>query len=143
MKKLSLFLLTFAIIFLVTACSGAQGVAQKVVQLPDPIRLAILAGVTFVVGFLFTKLAEAIPWLANLLGQYVDEVSMAAGGALVLAVQNWLNAIPPEWEGVANAALALLVAILAAYGFLRATRKAVVAYAQHYSKTRGLKPPTG
>lgn len=110
--------------FLLTACSAAA--IQGVVELPSPIQLAILSGVTFVVGFLFTKIAEAIPFLKDFLGQYVDEVSVAVAGALVLEVQNLLNAIPPEWEGVANAALALIVAVLAAIGLLKTFRKAGV-----------------
>lgn len=94
------------------------------VELPSPIQLAILSLCTLAVGFVFTKIAEAVPFLAEFLGQYVDEVSTAVAGALVLAIQGALNTIPPEWEGVANSVLALIVAILAAYGFLHGARKA-------------------
>jgi predicted small secreted protein len=123
--KLKIVALFVLLSLLLTACAATQGVAQRVVELPSPLQLAILAGVTFVVGFLFTKIAEAVPFLEKFLGQYVDEVSTAAAGALILAIQNALNAIPPEWEGVANAALALLVAILAAIGLIKTVRKAV------------------
>ena len=101
---------------------------QSVVELPSPLQLAILTGVTFVVGFIFTKIAEALPFLAEFLGQYVDEVSMAVAAAITLALQSWLNAIPLEWEGVANSALALVVAILAAIGLIKTARKAHVSF---------------
>ena len=116
-------------VFLLSACTPAQGFAQKVVELPSPIQLFILTAATFVVGFIVTKLAELWPVLGKLLGPYVDEVSMAVAGAIVLEIQNLLNAIPPEWEGVANAALALVVAILGAYGFLLGARKAAYMFA--------------
>jgi hypothetical protein len=122
MKFKFAFLMLLAI-FVLSACAAAQGAAQRVVELPSPIQIAILAGVTFVVGFIFTKIAEALPWLADFLGQYVDEVSVAVAGAIVLYVQSLLNAIPPEWEGVANSALALIVAILAALGLFKTARK--------------------
>jgi len=124
MKISKLFLLVVIVVLSLSACAPAQGFAQKVVELPSPIQLFILTAATFVVGFIVTKLAELWPALGKLLGPYVDEVSMAVAGAIVLEIQNLLNAIPPEWEGVANAALALVVAILGAYGFLLAARKA-------------------
>src|SRR5688572_9039811 len=99
MKKLFSLFTIIMLLLLLTAC-GTQGVAQSVIELPSPIQLAILTGVTFVVGFIFTKIAEAVPFLKDFLGQYVDEVSVAVAGAVVLSIQNLLNAIPPEWEGV-------------------------------------------
>ena len=125
MKNLSRLFMLILLMLLLTAC-GAQGVAQRVIELPSPIQLAILAGVTFVVGFIFTKIAAASPPLAAFLGQYVDEVSTAVAGALVLWIQSLLNAVPSEWEGVANAALALIVAVLAAIGLIKTARKARV-----------------
>lgn len=125
MKKFLLFVLMITM-FLLAACAPVQGFAQGVVELPSPIQLAILAGVTFIVGFIFTKITELFPFLEKFLGQYVDEVSMAVGGALVLWIQNLLNAIPLEWQGVANAALALIVAVLAAISLLKLARKARV-----------------
>lgn len=125
MQNLSRLFMLIVFMLLLTAC-GPQGVAQTVIELPSPIQLAILAGVTFVVGILFTKIAEAVPFLKDFLGQYVDEVSVAVAGAVVLLIQNLLNAVPPEWEGVANALLALIVAILAAIGLIKTARKARV-----------------
>lgn len=123
MKKLFA-LLAVICLALLSACAPLQGTAQRVVELPSPIQIAILAGVTFVIGYIFTKLAELYPPLADFLGKYLDEVSTAVAGGLVLMIQNWLNAVPPEWEGVANAALALIVAILAAIGLIKTARKA-------------------
>jgi hypothetical protein len=129
-----LFLLLVLATFLLTACAQANAAAQTVVTLPSPLQFFILSAITFLVGFIFSKIAEGWPWLGKLLGPYVDEVSVAAGGAVVLAIQNLLGAIPPQWEGVANAALALLVAILAAYGFLKAARKTVTMLAVYKLK---------
>jgi uncharacterized membrane protein len=125
MKNISRLLMLIMLMLLLTAC-GAQGVAQRVIELPSPTQLAILTGVTFVVGLIFTKIAEAVPFLKDFLGQYVDEVSIAVAGAVVLSIQNLLNAVPPEWEGVGNAVLALIVAILAAIGLIKTARKARV-----------------
>ncbi len=125
MKKY-LSLLLVICVFLVSACAPAQGFAQKVIELPSPIQLAILSLVTFVVGYIFTKIAEAVSFLAKFLGEYVDEVSSAVAGAVVMAVQNLLNAVPPEWEGVVGALLALIVAVLAAIGLFKTARKARV-----------------
>jgi len=123
-SKLSrLFVLVIALLFL-SACSPT--LSQSIVELPGPIQLAILSLATFLVGYIFAKIAELLPFLAEFLGQYVDEVSTALAGAVVLLVQSWLNAVPPEWESVANAALALVVAILAAIGLLKTLRKARV-----------------
>ena len=125
MKNISRLLMLIMLMLLLTAC-GAQGVAQRVIELPSPIQLAILTGVTFVVGLIFAKIAEALPFLKAFLGQYVDEVSIAVAGAVVLEIQSLLNAIPPQWEGVANAAFTLIVAILAAIGLIKTARKARV-----------------
>lgn len=126
LKKHIRLILAAGALLLLSGCSGIQQGIQGVVELPSPIQLAILAGVTFVFGFILTKVAEAVPWLGEFLGRYVDEVSVAVAGSLVLAIQNALNAIPPEWKGVANAALALIVAVLAAVGLLKTARKARV-----------------
>lgn len=127
MKIRNLFLLCVPVIALsLSACSPSPAFAQRVIELPSPIQIAILSAVTFLVGYVFTKLAELIPQLSDFLGQYVDEVSTAVAGVVVMAIQSWLNAIPPEWEGVANAALALLVAILAAIGLFKTLRRARV-----------------
>lgn len=89
---------------------------QSFVQLPDPLQAAIFALVTFVVGFVFTQLSNAIPWLGSFFGQYKVEISMAISGALVTLVQNLLNAIPAQYDNVVSLALQLLIAVLASLG---------------------------
>lgn len=125
-KLLSLLILAALLMLVLSACTASPSFAQTVVELPSPIQVAILAGVTFLVGWGFAKIAEALPFLSDFLGQYVDEVSMALAGAVILWIQSLLNAIPPAWEGVANAALVLIVAILAAVGLIKTARKARV-----------------
>src|SRR5690349_9523372 len=122
MKKLLFLLLAVGMIFFATACTTANSVAQTVVTLPEPIRNAILIGVTVALAWVVTQLAGRFPWLGGFLGQYVDEAAVAIAGAVTLAIQAWLNAVPPQWEGVVNSALALVVAILAAYGFIKGAR---------------------
>jgi hypothetical protein len=92
---------------------------QSFVQFPDPLQAAILALVTFVVGFLFTQIANALPWLGAFLGQYKVEISMAVSGALVTVIQNLLNAIPAQYDNVVTIALQLLIAVLASFGFFK------------------------
>jgi hypothetical protein len=99
----------------------------SVVELPAPINAAILAAVTLVLGLFVAKLADVFPWLANLLGQYVDEVAIAVAGGIVVYVNNLLAQIPAGWEGVAFFALQLVVAVLAALGLITQIRKARVA----------------
>lgn len=123
MKMFRIVTALLASLSLLSACAPVQGFAQGVVELPSPIQLAILSVATFLVGFIFAKIAELLPFLKDFLGQYVDEAATALAGAVVLLIQNWLGAIPPEWEGVANAALALIVAILAAIGLFKTLRK--------------------
>ena len=120
MKRLSTLLLFVLLALTLSAC--AQGV-QGVVELPSPLQVAILSAVTFVVGLVFAKIAEAIPFLRDFLQSYIDEVSFAVAGAVVMGIQNILNAIPPEWEGAANAFLVFLVAVLAALQVLKLSRK--------------------
>ena len=123
LRKWSLFLLVAIVILSLSACSTPQGFAQKVVELPLPIQQFIFTAVTLAAGWLLAQLAKQWPKLAEFLGPYVDEAALVVAGLIVRAIQEWLNMIPPIWEGVGNAALALIVAILAAYGFLVGARK--------------------
>lgn len=96
---------------------------QSLVTLPEPLHLAILAGLTFVFGLAVTAIGKSIPWLAKFLGQYVDEVAMAVSGAIVVWLNSLLAQIPPAWEGVGVIALQLIVAVLAALGLIQQVRK--------------------
>lgn len=118
MKKFVLFLL---LAFLLAGC--APQVASFVV-LPDPIKVAITALITFAVGWVFTQIAKAVPWLANFLGQYVDEISIAIAGGVVLAIQNFLNTIPAQYDDIVSLVLQLIIAVLAALGLFKVLQKA-------------------
>ena len=131
MKKLISVCVLVIALSLLSACSASPAFAQRVIELPSPIQIAILSLVTFLVGYVFTRIAELFPPLAEFLGQYVDEVSVAVAGVVVMSIQAWLNAVPPQWEGAVNAALALLVAVLAAIGLFKTLRKARVPGFRH------------
>lgn len=123
MKKILVFLLA---VFVLAACAPVQGVAQKVVELPEALQAAITALCVFVVGWMFTAIGNALPWFTKLFGQYADEVAYALAGALIGLVQGWLAMIPPGWENVGNQALVLIVAVLAALQVFRLFGKAGV-----------------
>lgn len=113
MKKfLPLLLIAFLFVFFLSACTPTF--AHTIVQLPDQVQIAILAGVTLILTYVVNAIAVRIPWLGQFLGQYVLEASAAVAGAIALYLQNLLNMIPPQWEGVGNAFMVLVVAVLAA-----------------------------
>src|SRR5690349_7971462 len=90
--------------FTLVACSPAG--IQRVVTLPDPLRLGIEALAVFVVGWIFAQIAIRWPWFSQAFGQYADEVAFALSGAVLATIQSWLNLIPPQWEQPANLFLA-------------------------------------
>lgn len=120
MKKLFVFALNLLVL---TACAPT---IQKVVTLPDPLRLAIESGAVLVVGWVFVQIGKALPWFVNLFGQYQDEIAFGLAGAVVMSIQNILNAIPPQWETPANLFLAFIVAVFAALQAFRLLGKAGV-----------------
>jgi hypothetical protein len=97
---------------------------QTIVELPGPINLAILSGVTLLLGLLVREIAKLSSAVAAFLGQYIDEVAIAVAGGIVVWLNGLLAQIPANLEGVAFAALQLVVAILAALGLLAQYRKA-------------------
>ena len=99
---------------------------QGFVELPGVLQNTILMLFVFVVGWVFAQIGARTPWFTKLFGQYADEIAVALSGAVIGAIQNALNMIPPEWEGVGNAGMALLVAVLAAIGLFRTLGKAGV-----------------
>ena len=96
---------------------------QSLVVLPEPIHIAILAGVTLLLGLLVAQIGKVLPWLAKFLGEYVEEVSFVVAGAIVTWLNSLLAQIPPTWEGVGVIALQLIVAVLAALGLIQQVRK--------------------
>lgn len=105
--------------FLLSACAPFLGVAQKVVELPEKLQIAITAFFVFLVGWAFTEIGNRWPWFTKVFGQYADEVAYTLAGAVIVFIQNQLAMIPPGWEEVANQVLILIVAILAALQVFR------------------------
>lgn len=125
-NKSKFFLFVVLSLFVLVACAPANAIAQKVVELPDALQSSIAWLSVFVVGWLFAQIGTVLPWFTNLFGKYADEIAFALSGALIGAVQNWLNMIPPAWEGVGNIALMLVVAVLSALQVFRLFGKAHV-----------------
>ncbi len=121
MKKFIVLVLS---VLLLVACSPAA--VQRVVTLPDPLRVAIEAGAVLAVGWLFTQIGARLPWFVKLFGQYADEIAFALSGGVLATIQNYLNLIPAQWETPANLFLAFVVAVLAALQVFRLAGKAGV-----------------
>jgi Na+/citrate or Na+/malate symporter len=113
-KKILLFAL---LALLLVGCSPAA--IQRVVTLPDPLRIAIESIAVFAVGWLFAQIGMRLPWFVKLFGQYADEIAFALSGAVLATIQNFLNLIPAQWETPANLFLAFIVAVLAALQVFR------------------------
>ena len=120
MKKILLIVL---LAFVLVSC--APQVATFVVM-PEPLKVAITALITFAVGWVFTQIAQKVSWLAGFLGQYVDEASIALAGAVVLYIQNLLNAIPAQYDDIVSLALQLVMAVFASIGLFKLLGKANV-----------------
>lgn len=123
MKKYGLLLVVVVAVLALSACSAQ---ATGFVELPEKIQTWIVAGCVFAVGWVFAQIGHALPWFTKLFGQYVDEIAFALSGAVIGLLQEWLNLIPPAWEGVGNMALMLIVAVLAALQLFRLFGKAGV-----------------
>lgn len=123
MKKLSWLISVVSIVLVLAACAP---IVNQVVQLPTPLATGIETLVVFVVGWVFANIGVRLPWFIRLFGQYADEIAFAISGAVIGAIQTWLNAIPVQWESVGNLALALVVAVLAALQVFRLLGKAQV-----------------
>jgi len=99
---------------------------NQFVSLPVEIQNAIVVLAVFVVGWVFAQISVRFPIFEKWFGQYADEIAFALSGAIIGAIQNALNMIPPAWEGVGNLALGLLVAVLAALQVFRLLGKAKI-----------------
>jgi Na+/citrate or Na+/malate symporter len=108
---------------ILTACAPTL---QSIVVLPDPLRLAIQAGAVFVVGWVFAQIGARLPWFVKLFGEWADDVAFALSGAVLAAIQTYLNLIPAQWETAVNLFLAFLVAVLTALQVFKLLGKANV-----------------
>lgn len=124
MKKIfSKLLMIVALAFVLVACAPQ---VQSFVVMPEPLKVAVTAAITFAIGWVFTQIALRVPWLAGFLGQYVSEVSIAIAGAIVLYIQNLLNAIPAQYDDIVSLVLQLVIAVLASIGLFKMLGKANV-----------------
>ena len=119
MKNKSILFILLAIFALILSACAAPAMLQRVVELPNALVLLIEAGFVFMVGWAFAAIGQRLPWFTKLFGQYSDEIAYALSGAVIGAIQSWLNLIPPQWETVGNLALGLIVAVLAALQVFR------------------------
>lgn len=106
-------------VLVVSALAACAPVEQRFVEIPGPLQAFVSAAVIAAVGWVFTQLFQLWPWLKTFLGQYVDEVALAAAGTVLALLQDFLNLIPPQWEATAGVALTLIVEIILALGLFR------------------------
>ena len=103
--------MAMALTFVLSACSPAQGLAQSVVVLPDPLQAAIGLGVLYLVGL---ALSGKLP------AEYVMEIAAAITTALITIIGVLLRLIPLGFEPIANSILTLIVVLLGSLALVRA-----------------------
>lgn len=86
------------------------------VKLPDELKLIVIPFVTMLVT---EGLKVVGSWFGLDLSGKAAAVAAAICGALFFFADALLAKVPPEFEGVANAVLMLLISILGAYGLHR------------------------
>jgi len=123
--------------FLLLGGQSAQGVIQSVVQLPEQLQTIITGLIMAGVAWLFTQLFTAVPWLEKFLGQYVDEVGAFLSVTILGVIQDYLNLIPPNWEGVGNLALSIILEILIVVGFFKVGRQLSRTYSSVSARLTG------
>jgi hypothetical protein len=86
---------------------------QNFVELPEPLQVLLLTGVTFVV-------TQFLKWLSGQIGTdlsgYGAQVSSAIVASVLVLINALLAQIPAELEAIANALLNLVVVILGSWG---------------------------
>lgn len=85
------------------------------VDLPVEQEIAITALVVSLVSLGITALIAYVPWL-SFLEAYKEEWGLTAAAIVIVALENWLPSAYPE---VSILAVALVLAILAAIGFVK------------------------
>lgn len=86
---------------------------QTFVELPEPIKLLLLALVTAGVTQLLKVLSAALKY--DLSG-YTAQIASAVVASLLVVLNAGLSHIPAEFESIANAIFNLLVVLLTSWG---------------------------
>jgi predicted small secreted protein len=115
-RSFVLMLVVTLMVFVLSACSPAQGAAQTVVELPSQLQALIGLGVLYVVGLL---LRGRVP------DQILMEIAAAITTALITVIGLALQLIPLEFEPLANTILTLIVVLL---GMLTGARLLFIAF---------------
>jgi hypothetical protein len=102
-----------------------MSLTQTIVSLPDELKLAIAAGILFLVRLV---LDGRVP------DKYISEIAAAISTALITVIGVLLGMIPPEFEALANSILSLIVVLLGMVFAVNAYRMV-----RHNLHARGLK----
>lgn len=120
MKKVFLFVAMAIGVFLVSACSPANGAVQtsSAVQIPTALAVAINGAVLFGVMF-------GLQWVFDKIG--LDLRGLGVGFAVavsefaILQLQGLIDVIPAQYDLYVTLALNVILAILTSLGFVRVT----------------------
>ena len=86
---------------------------QTLVSLPDPLKVLLLIGVTFLVTQLLKLLGTAI---GTDLSGYTAQIASAIVASILVLVDVLLAKIPSGYESIAGAVLNLIVVLLGSWG---------------------------
>jgi len=93
---------------------------QNLVELPDPLKMLLLAFVTVAV-------TQALKWLGSVLNfdlsGYSAQVASAVVASILVLVNALLSHIPAEFEPIANSLLNLIVVLLTSWGAYKAVKQ--------------------
>lgn len=84
---------------------------QGFVAVSPELQGLILFGVTALVSFLLLQLANAVPWLAEYLGQYKAGIVTWIVGLIVQLLNAQLQRIPASWDEVVALVMQLIVTV--------------------------------
>ncbi len=113
MKKFLLFAAMALSVFLLSACTSAQGLTQGFVELPGDVKSGITAAVLVAVSFLIVRLVTI--WKAlEFLVPYRIPIAMAISVELIRVIQ---VATPDAYGTIVILALQLILAVLALFKF--------------------------
>lgn len=118
MKKFLLGLAMALGVFLLSACTSAQGLTQGFVELPGGVKAGITAAVLVVVTFGFMKLITLVPFL-QFLEPFREPLAMAIAAEIITYVQ---NITPDAYGTVVILGIQLILAILALFKFFEILR---------------------